>query len=1027
MTAKAKKPALEEDEANFRAAFENAGVGISLTAPDGRLMRVNKAFAEMLGRSIEEVQDLNFASVTHPDDVAESRECIRSLLAGERATYRMDKRYLHRDGRFVWATVSTTPCRAASGRPVHFVTDILDISDRNRTEEALRDINENLEQRVLDRTLALAKSTKLLEETAKLARVGGWEVDLKTQKQNWTDMVYEIHEVGREFQPTVEAGISFYAPEAVPVISEAFRLAAQEGRPFDVELQLITAKKKRLWVRALGAAIWENGAIVRVGGMFQDINERKLAEIELKRHRDHFEELVAARTAELVNSRALLVEAQTVARLGSWELDTARDEISGSAEFYRLFGARPEDLAHYSQFIELLHIDDRERVQRAVADALDRHLPYDTDYRVPGPDGGWRTLNARGKVFVDENGKPLRFVGTCMDITERKKIERALVESEEKFSKAFQTSPYAITITRAEDGTFVEVNDTFVSMTGFTREDTLAGSSLGLNLWVDEVDRRRVVADLRAGRAVAGQEFLFRTKSGQVITGLFSAQMLLLNHAPCILSSINDISARKRAEDALRESEERYRRTIKDLTEGFYNVTPDGILLDHNREFNRILGFDLEENLVGIRLPDFWQNPEERKVYIEELSKNGVIKSYLIPAKKKNGEHVFVEANTRLVKERQGRPPHIEGTFVDVTERKRAEAELRIKNQVFEDSIASQSVAGAGGVITHVNRAFLALWGYADKAAAVGKSVGSFFADPADAVPVLEALAEHDAWDGVFLARRTDGTTFLSHGFATSLRNERGELIGYQSTNLDVTKERDALARLQAATTELARSNKELEQFAYVASHDLQEPLRMVSSYTQLLAQRYEGQLDEKAKKYIAYAVDGSVRMQRLINDLLTYSRISTRGQSPQPVDAHAVLGEALRNLYAAIEESGGIVTNDDLPTVRVDASQLLQVFQNLIANAVKFRGETPPHIHISAQEQGGEWLFSVRDNGIGIDPQFADRLFVIFRRLHTREEYPGTGIGLAVCKRIVERHGGRIWFESEPGKGATFFFTIAK
>jgi chemotaxis family two-component system sensor kinase Cph1 len=330
-------------------------------------------------------------------------------------------------------------------------------------------------------------------------------------------------------------------------------------------------------------------------------------------------------------------------------------------------------------------------------------------------------------------------------------------------------------------------------------------------------------------------------------------------------------------------------------------------------------------------------------------------------------------------------------------------------------------------MITHVNRAFLALWGYADKAAAVGKSVGSFFADPADAVPVLEALAGHDAWEGEFLARRTDGTTFLSLGFATSMRNERGELIGYQSTNLDVTKERDALARLQAATTELARSNKELEQFAYVASHDLQEPLRMVSSYTQLLAQRYEGQLDEKAKKYIAYAVDGSVRMQRLINDLLTYSRISTRGQSPQPVDAHAVLGEALRNLYAAIEESGGIVTNDDLPTVRVDASQLLQVFQNLIANAVKFRGETPPHIHISAQEQGGEWLFSVRDNGIGIDPQFADRLFVIFRRLHTREEYPGTGIGLAVCKRIVERHGGRIWFESEPGKGATFFFTIAK
>jgi PAS domain S-box-containing protein len=244
---------------------------------------------------------------------------------------------------------------------------------------------------------------------------------------------------------------------------------------------------------------------------------------------------------------------------------------------------------------------------------------------------------------------------------------------------------------------------------------------------------------------------------------------------------------------------------------------------------------------------------------------------------------------------------------------------------------------------------------------------------------------------------------------------------------LDLTDRQKAEDEVGRVMLDLERSNKELEQFAYVASHDLQEPLRMVSSYMQLLAKRFEGQLDEKAKKYINYAVDGAVRMQRLINDLLTLSRVGTRGKSFQRTDSHAVFGDALRNLQAAIEESGSLVTNDDLPTIRADASQLIQVFQNLIANAVKFRGETPPRIHVSAQDQGGEWLFSVRDNGIGIDPQFADKLFVIFRRLHTRQEYPGTGIGLAVCKRIVERHGGRIWFESELGKGATFFFTISK
>ena len=234
-------------------------------------------------------------------------------------------------------------------------------------------------------------------------------------------------------------------------------------------------------------------------------------------------------------------------------------------------------------------------------------------------------------------------------------------------------------------------------------------------------------------------------------------------------------------------------------------------------------------------------------------------------------------------------------------------------------------------------------------------------------------------------------------------------------------------AQIKATLLELERSNKELEQFAYVASHDLQEPLRMVSSYTQLLAQRYEDQLDDKARKFIDYAVDGAVRMQRLINDLLAYSRLSTQGKTLETIDAHSALCETLRNLAAAIGENRAIVTSDDLPTICADASQLGQLFQNLIGNAIKFRGADVPRIRISACDLGREWRFSVTDNGIGIQAQYAEKVFAIFQRLHTRAEYPGTGIGLAICKRIVERHGGRIWFESEPGFGSTFHFTMPK
>jgi len=241
----------------------------------------------------------------------------------------------------------------------------------------------------------------------------------------------------------------------------------------------------------------------------------------------------------------------------------------------------------------------------------------------------------------------------------------------------------------------------------------------------------------------------------------------------------------------------------------------------------------------------------------------------------------------------------------------------------------------------------------------------------------------------------------------------------------EMVERKRAEEQLKRTLADLERSNKELEQFAYVASHDLQEPLRMVSSYTQLLARRYQDQLDQDAHEFIGYAVDGAERMRRLINDLLAYSRLGTRGKSFGKTDSRQVLEESLANLQTAIGETGATVTHDGLPTVIADESQLTQVFQNLVGNAIKFHGQAPPAIHIGAERKHDEWVFSVRDNGIGIDPQYYERIFVIFQTLHPRDQYPGTGIGLALCKRIVERHGGRIWVESALGEGATFCFTI--
>jgi PAS domain S-box-containing protein len=277
------------------------------------------------------------------------------------------------------------------------------------------------------------------------------------------------------------------------------------------------------------------------------------------------------------------------------------------------------------------------------------------------------------------------------------------------------------------------------------------------------------------------------------------------------------------------------------------------------------------------------------------------------------------------------------------------------------------------------------------------------------------------------------------------LRNREGQIIGTMGISRDITERRRAEQELQkykahleevvAARTaelarrveELARSNAELEYFAYVASHDLQEPLRMVASFTKLLQHRYQGKLDADADEFIGFAVDGAKRMQTMIQDLLSLSRITTKGQSLELTEARKACNAALKNLRAAVQESRAVVTVGSLPTVVADAAQLAQLFQNLIGNAIKYGNTHSPEIHVAARVEENDWVFSVRDNGIGIEPQYFERIFQMFQRLHTREQYSGTGIGLAICRKIAERHGGKIWVESKLGRGSTFLFTIPR
>ncbi|HKB62787.1 MAG TPA: ATP-binding protein, partial [Burkholderiales bacterium] len=273
-----------------------------------------------------------------------------------------------------------------------------------------------------------------------------------------------------------------------------------------------------------------------------------------------------------------------------------------------------------------------------------------------------------------------------------------------------------------------------------------------------------------------------------------------------------------------------------------------------------------------------------------------------------------------------------------------------------------------------------------------------------------------------------DGTSVWLSLSGEAVFDEGRRFRGYRGVGTDVTDRKRAQGVLRAAYEELARSNAELQQFAYVASHDLQEPLRMIGSYTQLLERRYGDRLDKDAREFMSFIVDGATRMKQLIEDLLAYSRVGTRGKEMRPVQAQAFLDKALVNLRAAVEQSGAAVTHDSLPEVNADDTQLAQLLQNLVANAIKFRKRNEaPRIHVGVEDAGDEWRFSVADNGIGIEPQYFERIFLVFQRLHTQDEYPGTGIGLAICRKVVERHRGRIWVESVYGEGSRFHFTLPK
>jgi PAS domain S-box-containing protein len=397
--------------------------------------------------------------------------------------------------------------------------------------------------------------------------------------------------------------------------------------------------------------------------------------------------------------------------------------------------------------------------------------------------------------------------------------------------------------------------------------------------------------------------------------------------------------------------------------------------------------------------------------------------------KKKDRSYVWIYDEAQMIRDKYGKPSEIIGFIMNINERKVMEETLQRRERevrmIANNVPALFSYVDRDCTYCFVNKLYEE-WFQMSRGEIIGRHMKQIIGKPAYET-VKDRVAA--ALSGTKVTYEVEvpyesGSRWMSVIYMPDSDID-GNVKGFYSLASDITERKQAEEELRHVTEELKRSNAELKQFAYAASHDLQEPLRNVAGFTKLLEKRYKGKFDEKADEYFGYITDGVARMHSMIRDLLEYSRVGSRGKPLRPENCAEAVNQALSNLHSAIENTGAKIACDSLPVVMADLSQLVRLFQNLIGNALKFCRRKPPKVHISAKQTGNDWIFSVRDNGIGIDPKHFERIFSIFQRLHTREEYEGTGVGLSICKKIVERHGGSIWVESEVGKGTTFFFTI--
>ena len=940
-----------------------------------------------------------------PEDAARVGENWQQIVSQGKADP-VEYRLRRKDGGLEWIEqYATVLQRNPDNAPCQILVTLHLNTERKRAEEALQENLAKLEKlieilpvgiSILDREHKVVKQNAALEKILGITAEGLARGDYRNRR--------------------------YIRPDGTPMPTEEFastRILHGESSVLNVETGVVKEDEQVVWTNVSATDFpFKDWSMVIVTS---DITERKRAEAELVRSEQKFSSAFQQSPA-----------AMTITRIADGKF------IDTNEAFLRIFEfTRDQVVGHTSTEINML-------------DSETRRILIQRQIETGGLHNAELEAHAKsGKIVhllfsshpIDLNGEP-HHVTTMIDITERKRAEEKLRESEQRYTLLFQKSSIPVFLLKLPEVVIVDANDAAETLTGFRREELRGKTAAELGI-ISHKQRAEAITQFEKERVLADNEMRILTKSGEERIIIVNTNPLQINGQPFAITSMQDITERKRAEEKLRESEQMFSLIFDRAPFGIALAKlPQGNIVNVNDAWCKLLGYSQLEVIgkTSVEL-NINTNIEERAHVIAQIQEKGSAHNVEWTFRLKSGKLRLFITNLDLV-ELNGQK-YMLSSMTDITERKRAEEELRKRTEELEQLIDLMPEAIwiaqdpeckdiRGNRFANELLGVSAQENISQSADAPAVQLRQFVngkqVTSPDELPMQKAARTGQPQTDVELVIQHTGMpsrTLL--GGTVPLFDMNGKTRGVVAGFHDITERKQAEEHLRVTLDDLQRANKELEQFAYVASHDLQEPLRAVAGMVQLLQKRYQGQLDAQADEYIQHAVDASTRMRTLINDLLTFSRLDTRGKPFEPTNMNAVLDLVLRDLTVTIEENHAIITHDDLPSVMGDAIQLGQLVQNLLSNSIKYHSDQPPQIHIGVESLPNAWRFSVRDNGIGIKPENFERIFVVFQRLHTRRTYPGTGIGLALCKKIVERHGGKIWVESQFGQGSTFYFTLPK